>query len=150
MGRIHEDEATTYRIYDRVEKAAVVDSTRYGYFINADSITRSFSPRRLDWIQAVADRMEFFEQKGYRELMEPGLKDLADGSIHIYFEMQDQQAATPEEQRRIRELVRQGLKRVRRYGRFPLRTRIGYRLFLLCPGLYRKLLNQVMSESEKQ
>ena len=150
VGRIHEDEATTYRIYDRVEKAAVVDSTRYGYFINADSITRSFSPRRLDWIQAVADRMEFFEQKGYRELMEPGLKDLADGSIHIYFEMQDQQAATPEEQRRIRELVRQGLKRVRRYGRFPLRTRIGYRLFLLCPGLYRKLLNQVMSESEKK
>ena len=40
--------------------------------------------------------------------------------------------------------------RVRRYGNFPLRTRIGYRLFLLCPGLYRKLLNQVMSESEKQ
>lgn len=56
-GRIHEDEATTYRIYDRVKKAAVVDSTRYGYFINADSITRSFSPRRLDWIRAVSERM---------------------------------------------------------------------------------------------
>lgn len=150
MGRIHEDEATTYRIYDRVKKAAVVDSTRYGYFINTDSITRSFSPRRLDWIRAVSERMDFFEQKGYVDLMEPGLRDLADGSIHIYFEMQDQRAATPEEQRWIRDLVRQGLKRVRRYGNFPLRTRIGYRLFLLCPGLYRKLLNQVMSESEKQ
>ena len=149
-GRIHEDEATTYRIYDRVKKAAVVDSTRYGYFINADSITRSFSPRRLDWLRAVSERMDFFEQKGYVDLMEPGLRDLADGSIHIYFEMQDQRAATPEEQRWIRDLVRQGLKRVRRYGNFPLRTRIGYRLFLLCPGLYRKLLNQVMSESEKQ
>lgn len=150
VGKIHEDEATTYRIYDRVEKAAVVDSTGYGYFINAGSITRSFSPRRLDWIRAVTERMDYFEKKGYAELMEPGLRDLADGSIHIYFEMQDQQAATPEEQRRIRDLVRRGLKRVRSYGNFPLRTRIGYRLFLTCPGLYRKLLNQVMSESEKQ
>ncbi|MEI3525320.1 MAG: hypothetical protein V8Q27_03670 [Eubacteriales bacterium] len=51
-------------------------------------------------------------------MMEPGLRDLADGIRHIYFEMQDQRAATPEEQRWIRDLVRQGLKRVRRYGNF--------------------------------
>lgn len=150
VGRIHEDEATTYQIYDRVEKAAIVDLTAYGYFINADSITRSFSPKRLDWIRAVSERMDFFEQKGYRELMEPGLRELADGSIHIYFEMQDQKAATPEEKAWIRGIVREGLQRVRPYGRFPLRTVIGYRLFLIWPGCYRILLNQVKSESGKQ
>ena len=54
------------------------------------------------------------------------------------------------QQEEIRAFVRQGLKRVRRYGRFPLRTAIGYRLFLACPGIYRKLLNRVKSENGKQ
>ncbi len=147
LGRIHEDEATTYRIYDLVGKAAIVDRTSYGYFVNPESITRCFSPKRLDWIRAIEERMDFFEEKGYRELMEPGLRDLADGCINIYFEMQDQRAETAEEKKWIRDIVRHGLRRVRPYGAFPLQTRIGYWLFLVCPRLYRKLLNRVKSES---
>lgn len=150
VGRIHEDEATTYRIFDRIKQAAYVDSSLYGYFVAPSSITRGFQPKRMDWVKAVAERMDFFEERGYRELMVPGLQAFADGSIDIYFGLRDFLPGSEEQQEEIRAHIRRGLRRVKPYGRFPLRTEIGYRLFLACPGLYRKLLNQVKSENGKQ
>lgn len=150
LGRIHEDEATTYRIYAKVKKAAYVDASLYGYFVTPVSITRGFNPKRMDWVTAVAERMDFFEEKGYTELMVPGLQALADGSIDIYFGMRDQLPGSEKQQEEIRTLIRNGLRRVKKYGKFPLRTEIGYRLFLFWPGLYRKLLNRVKDENGKQ
>ena len=150
LGRIHEDEATTYRIYDKVKKAAYVDRSLYGYFVTPVSITRGFNPKRMDWVTAVAERLDFFEQKGYTELMVPGLQALADGSIDIWFGLRDQLPGSEKQQEEIRTLIREGLRRVKKYGKFPLRTGIGYRLFLTWPGLYRKLLNQVKDENGKQ
>ena len=150
LGRIHEDEATTYRIYDKVKKAAYVDRSLYGYFVTPVSITRGFNPKRMDWVTAVAERLDFFEQKGYAELMVPGLQALADGSIDIWFGLRDQLPGSEKQQEEIRTLIREGLRRVKKYGKFPLRTEIGYRLFLTWPGLYRKLLNQVKDENGKQ
>ena len=150
LGRIHEDEATTYRIYDKVKKAAYVDRSLYGYFVTTVSITRGFNPKRMDWVTAVAERLDFFEQKGYTELMVPGLQALADGSIDIWFGLRDQLPGSEKQQEEIRTLIREGLRRVKKYGKFPLRTEIGYRLFLTWPGLYRKLLNQVKDENGKQ
>lgn len=150
LGMIHEDEATTYKIYDEAARAAFVDEALYGYFVTPASITRGFNPKRMDWVRAVAERMDYFEEKGYRELMLPGLQALADGSIDIYFGMRDFLPGSETQQEEIRGLIRKGLKRVRPYGRFPLRTEIGYRLFLACPGLYRRLLNRVKSENGKQ
>ena len=150
LGRIHEDEATTYRIYDKVKKAAYVDRSLYDYFVTPVSITRGFNPKRMDWVTAVAERLDFFEQKGYTELMVPGLQALADGSIDIWFGLRDQLPGSEKQQEEIRTLIREGLRRVKKYGKFPLRTEIGYRLFLTWPGLYRKLLNQVKDENGKQ
>ena len=150
LGRIHEDEATTYRIYDKVKKAAYVDRSLYGYFVTPVSITRGFNPKRMDWVTAVAERLDFFEQKGDTELMVPGLQALADGSIDIWFGLRDQLPGSEKQQEEIRTLIREGLRRVKKYGKFPLRTEIGYRLFLTWPGLYRKLLNQVKDENGKQ
>ena len=150
LGRIHEDEATTYRIYDKVKKAAYVDRSLYGYFVTPVSITRGFNPKRMDWVTAVAERLDFFEQKGYTELMVPGLQALADGSIDIWFGLRDQLPGSEKQQEEIRTLIREGLRRVKKYGKLPLRTEIGYRLFLTWPGLYRKLLNQVKDENGKQ
>lgn len=150
LGRIHEDEATTYRIYHRVRQAAYVDSSLYGYFVTPSSITRGFNPRRLDWVTAGEERIDFLEQNGYRELMVQALQAFADGSIDIYFGFKDEMPESEKEQKRIRDVIRKGLKRVKPYGRFPLRTEIGYRLFLACPGVYRRLLERVKSENGKQ
>lgn len=150
LGRIHEDEATTYRIYHQVRRAAYVDASLYGYFVTPSSITRGFNPKRLDWVKAGADRIDFLEEQGYSELMVSALQAFADGSIDIYFGLKDELPGSEKDQEWIRELIRRGLSRVKLYGRFPLRTEIGYRMFLVCPGIYRRLLERVKSENGKQ
>ena len=139
LGRIHEDEATTHKIFHLAEQGAFVDLPLYGYFVAPSSITRGFNPKRLDWITAVYERLEFFEQYGYKELMPRALQAFADGMIDIYFGLVDFQPENKADQKRIRNLVRQGCKRVKTYGRFPLRTTIGYWLFVCMPGIYRRL-----------
>lgn len=150
LGRIHEDEATTYRIYYQVRQAAYLDVSLYGYFVTPSSITRRVNPKRVDWVKAVSERIDFLEEKGYTELMVTALQAFADGSIDIYFGLKDGLPDSEKEQRWIRDLIRQGLVRVKTYGRFPLRTEIGYRMFLMCPGIYRRLLERVKSENGKQ
>ncbi len=150
LGRIHEDEATTYRIYHQVKQAAYVDASLYGYFVTPSSITRGFNPKRLDWVKAGVERLDFLEQNGYLELMVTALQAFADGSIDIYFGLKDELPGSEKEQQWIQGLVRQGLTWVKAYGRFPLRTEIGYRMFLACPGIYRRLLERVKSENGKQ
>ena len=150
LGRIHEDEATTHKIFHQAEQGVFVDIPLYGYFVAPASITRGFNPRRLDWITAVYERLEFFEEQGYTELMARALQAFADGMIDIYFGLADYQPENKKDRAKIQGLVRQGLKRVRKYGHFPLRTTIGYMLFICVPGIYRKLLDRVKDENGKQ
>ena len=64
--------------------------------------------------------------------------------------MKDELPESGKEQSWIRDVIRGGLRRVKKYGRFPLRTEIGYRMFLACPGVYRRLLERVKDENGKQ
>ncbi|MDY5647228.1 MAG: glycosyltransferase family 2 protein [Lachnospiraceae bacterium] len=142
-GRIHEDEATTYKIYDRIGQAAMIDSCMYGYFTGNDSITRGkFSRKRLDWAWAVHERILFLEDKTrYEHLMPAALKAFADGCIDLYFKCARYLPDAKEEKAQMRNYVRESLKRCAGYGGFPVRTALGYRLFLTLPGLYRRILN---------
>ena len=142
-GRIHEDEATTYRIFDRVKRAAVIDACMYGYFTGNDSITRgNFSKKRLDWAWAVHERILFLESHSrYEQMLPAALKAFADGCIDLYFKCVRFLPDSKKEQQKMRDYVKESLKRCARFGGFPSRTAYGYRLFLLAPGIYRRLLN---------
>lgn len=63
-GKIHEDEATTYKIYDRAKKGIYLHKPLYGYFTAPYSITRArFNIKRLQWMDALDDRIAYFENK---------------------------------------------------------------------------------------
>lgn len=65
VGKLHEDEFTTYKILFRWEQTAVVDAPLYAYFQNPESITNSaWNPRRLDKAQALLERADWFQEKG--------------------------------------------------------------------------------------
>lgn len=153
-GRIHEDEATTYRLFDLAEKCVFVDNALYGYYVgsNGTSITRNgFQLKKLDWCLANQERVAYFIEKGYRELIVPAVKAWNDGSIDLYFKCQDFCPEAKNERIKIRTDVKKSLKIVKKYGKLPLKTRIGYGLFVTVPGIYRKLLGHVadMSQVEK-
>ena len=71
IGKIHEDEFTTYKILYNVDKVAIVKDYLYNYRKNQNSITESkFNLKRLDMLEAFEGKMEFFKQKNEKYLYE--------------------------------------------------------------------------------
>ena len=71
-GKLHEDEFTTYKLFWNVDRIGISTMPLYYYRIdNADSIMHlEYDTRRLDGIDAIERRMEFFEENGSRRLYE--------------------------------------------------------------------------------
>lgn len=68
-GKIHEDEATTYRVYCKAQKITVIPCVLYYYYQNTAGIMkRKFNISRLDYLEALRDRYFFFCNKGFLEL----------------------------------------------------------------------------------
>lgn len=74
-GRIHEDEATTYRLLYPLERFALVEAPLWYYFHNPDGITRSaYSVKRLDMLTAVEEEIDFYSQAGDVECLQAVLE----------------------------------------------------------------------------
>lgn len=68
-GRIHEDEATCYKVYYKAKKIARIDRVLYMYYKNMNSITKkTYSLKRLDILLALEERMQFFHENGLDQL----------------------------------------------------------------------------------
>ena len=63
-GKIHEDLATTYKIYDKVEKVIILDTKLYFYYGNPNGITGSkIKNNKIDLLQIYLEQYEFFKTK---------------------------------------------------------------------------------------
>ncbi len=61
VGKLHEDEFTTYKMLFQYENCAFVNQPLYFYFQNTESITKSkWSINRLDGLEALSYQIEFF------------------------------------------------------------------------------------------
>lgn len=137
-GKIHEDEATTYRIYHRAKKGVYLHKPLYGYFSAPESITRAqFNLKRLDWMDALDERIKFFEKEGEREQVLFAKRARADGAIHYYYPLKESLSAEKKQQKRLKVCVREELKE--KNAKISFGGRLGYFIFLLSPGLYRIL-----------
>lgn len=66
VGKIHEDEFTTYKILFSQEAVAVDETPLYYYFFNSSGIVNSaWSPARLAAIEAMEEQIDFFLSNGY-------------------------------------------------------------------------------------
>lgn len=148
-GRIHEDEATTYKIFDDVEQGVFVREALYGYYLSESSITRDkFTLKRLDWLKALKERIIFFVEKGDGELILRAFKAFADTSITFYRKVEP----TKENQGKKAELkrnVRTTLASVKKYGGLSAQTMIGYHIFLWSPGLYYMILDNMLLRKDE-
>lgn len=77
VGKIHEDEGTTYKLLYKAEKVAELDTALYGYRINANGIMgSSFSPKRYQAVEFFKERIKFFEEQGLYELAERARQEM--------------------------------------------------------------------------
>lgn len=69
VGKLHEDEFTTYRVLFTQESIAYVPAPMYAYYVNPESITGvSWNPRRMEVWEAFRQQIRFFDDRGDREL----------------------------------------------------------------------------------
>lgn len=140
-GKIHEDEATTYKVFDRASLGTYVTAPMYGYFNAPSSITRdAFSVKRLDWMEALTDRIHFFEEKKEYDIAAPGIRARADGAIKYFYPLKEKVAHSEQEQKELKGYVKEALKADEKYHNLTSRNKLGYRLFLISPALYRAVL----------
>ena len=68
IGKIHEDEFTTYRVMFQESSILYVNLPLYAYYNNFDGITKSnWKPSRLDALEAVQQQIYYFESNNYVE-----------------------------------------------------------------------------------
>ena len=148
-GRIHEDEATTYRLFHEAKKLAFLDRALYGYYTeNGGSITSVFSAKRLQWLTAHEERIAFFKKNGYEKLLPAAYRKLCDACITFFFRCTEQVKDAEE----LKKELRKRLETYRANGAawiaaLPLKTRMGYELFSMSPGLYAKMLQKMQETS---
>ena len=153
-GRIHEDEATTYKIYDRAQKGVYLHRPLYGYFTAPSSITRDrFNIKRLQWMDALDDRIVYFEDKTAqlneeakqeKEFLEKQIacckRARADASIHYYYPLKEELPTERKAAKRLKSYVWQEWKETKNPG---------YLIFSVSASLYRLITNIDRDKKER-
>ena len=68
VGRLHEDEYTTYKILFKYTEIVYIDEPLYYYFVNPSSIMGSqWKPKRLDLLDAIEENLVFFSENNYSQ-----------------------------------------------------------------------------------
>ena len=76
-GKIHEDEFTTYKILYNKKSITTIPEYLYYYRQSTQSITgKKFNINRLDILEALRERVKFFEEKHEKELYDLAIQEL--------------------------------------------------------------------------
>ncbi len=103
-GRVHEDEATVYKLIDQSQRVSILSEVLYYYIEHSNStMTSGYSVRRLDGVEACYERYFYYRQKGGSYLH--FLKAEGDVFTPVFFRSKQLfKPETPEEKRRVREI----------------------------------------------
>lgn len=115
VGKLNEDEFTTYRAVYEAEKVAVVLSELYAYYQNPNGIMLSqWNPRRLHILEAIEEQVAFAKEQENSRFYARGVK-------HYIFSIHEQlNAAQKAYHKELRKKMRNALKQGRACGVFPL------------------------------
>lgn len=85
FGKINEDEFTTYKLIYKANKVAISNEPLYYYRFNSSSIMGSgFNEKRLQYIEALEERMQFYKEKSLDKLYKETEICYLDGLITFY------------------------------------------------------------------
>ncbi len=114
VGKLHEDEFTTYQAVYQAGQVAVTERPLYAYYQNPNGIMGSkWNPRRMDVLQAFARQMIFAREMGEAALGQKAAKQ------NVYAVHDQLSQAAPEYRGALLRLYRQALKWGREWGSFP-------------------------------
>ena len=84
QGKLHEDEFTTYKLIFGADEIAITNRKLYFYrTVESSIINQKYNPKRLDVLEALEERIKFFEK--YKELERLALEKMCDTIISVYY-----------------------------------------------------------------
>lgn len=140
-GKIHEDEYTTYKILYKTENVAILNKCLYNYRQNVDSITgKKFNMKRLDILEGLKERVNFFEinneKKLYMLSLKLYIKKLRECYSNVKMYINDSKNI---QQKIIRE-HNEYSKKLFKLKNISLKSRIKTKIFFISPSIFYKLV----------
>ena len=123
VGKLHEDEFTTYKIIFQFDRIAFVDLPLYFYFQNKNSIIRSkWNPGRIALLEAIEESCFFFKSNKLIKAYRYSLHNLAMSSYIYYHNILTDQEAIDRDKylSQIAEYLKSALIAGFKYGLFPI------------------------------
>ena len=113
VGKVHEDEFTTYKILFRQKNLAVVDLPLYAYFQNKQGIMmKPWSPSRLDAMLAMDEQLSFFHKLGRKEIEKVVLKRYLNSISRNLIAIQESSALQEKDRDHYRKLLEKRRRRL--------------------------------------
>lgn len=123
-GKIFEDIYTTHKLLYRCERIAVLDEPLFYYFQRPGSIMNaSFSMKKLDYLQALVERVDFFAARDLAELESIAYDELLHALIWEYSRTRDL-LSSREGMDYVTALFRQVYKKGHASRRYPRETAV--------------------------
>ncbi len=141
VGRIHEDEATTFRLLYKAARVVRVSNALYFYFKNDEGITGSrYSLRRLDILKAIEDRMEFYRAEGLDKLYYKDSYKYLCKLLTSYYQVAHMDESNTEVKKELRCKYNDKLKECLAADTgWSMKRKLGLRLFALMPLQYARI-----------
>ncbi|WP_019242603.1 MULTISPECIES: glycosyltransferase family 2 protein [Bacillus] len=144
VGKIHEDEFIIHRLLEKVTSVVYTSLPLYNYMQRDSSITRKkFNIKRLDVFEALEDRMDFFLEKGYKDLYFNAIESYLNTLITYYY------YAKKDLNNELHILLRKQFNSLyasvvrNKNIKLTNKTRIKCKLFYISPLLYRMILRLI-------
>ena len=122
VGKLHEDEFTTYKVIYRAGRIAAVTARLYAYYQNPAGIMKSqWKPGRLDSVEAIEGQIAYARKKGLPELLKKATRHY----IYCVYEQLGyardwEDPAKTSVARSLRKKLRFALRQGKAYGHLPL------------------------------
>lgn len=137
FGKIHEDEFTTYKIFYNVDEVAIINNYLYNYRQTDESIIgRKFSTKRLELLEAIEQRLDFFEEYNEIKIYEKTLKYYLEQIRGNYIKMKLYIEHSEEEQKRLIKNYRKSYKKYIKMKDISIISKLKALIFYISPNMF--------------
>lgn len=142
VGKLHEDEFITYKLIYRACEVAVTNQKLYNYYQRQGSITNSsFNLKRLDYLMALEERLEFFKEKKEKKLYYKTLEQYCYYALVFYYRTKKFIGESEKIQKELLKKYKSISKDVINNKQTKIIKRIVFGLALIFPNIISKILS---------
>ena len=141
VGKIHEDNGTTYKLYYKSNRVGIIDDRLYYYRIVPTSITRArYNLRRLDVLELTLQSMEYFRQNNEAIIYSYSRREYLSLLIHSKYDVHKHILESHDIEDKLEFEIGKYFQRVILDKNIPYIMRIHIYLLRYCPAITRNIV----------